>query len=149
MKGQLEDAVKALDFDHVIIVRPGLIVGERASRDSRAAEFVLRKLAGVAGSISPHLKDPWAQDAEVIAKAAIRAGLDCVEGKEKEKFRILGQAGEFDNIRAEGETYADCLPQTLLGSGGRNGRISGVGVLTAIRAFETKLKKLGYPQIEF
>lgn len=38
------------------------------------------------------LKDFWAQDADVVAKAAVRAGLDAVEGKEKEKFRILTQA---------------------------------------------------------
>ena len=90
MKGQLEDAVKALDFDHVIVLRPGLIVGARD--ETRTAELVLRKLAAAAGSLSNGLKDFWAQDAEVIAKAAVRAGLDCIDGKETEKFKILGQA---------------------------------------------------------
>lgn len=99
MKGQLEDGVKALDFDHVIVLRPGLIVGERASYDSRAAEYVLRKTAELAGSVSNKAKDFWAQDAEVIARAAVRAGLDCVEGKEREKFRILGQAGKSSHVR--------------------------------------------------
>lgn len=103
MKGQLEDAVKALDFEHVVILRPGLIVGERASYDSRAAEYVLRKTAELAGSASNKLKDFWAQDASVIAKAAVRAGFDALEGKQKEKSIILGQAGEqmewFDGLR--------------------------------------------------
>lgn len=94
MKGQLEDAVKALDFDHVVVVRPGLIVGERASYDSRAMEWILRKTAESAGSVSNKLKDPWAQDAGVIANAAVRAGFDALEGKKQEKFRILDQAGE-------------------------------------------------------
>ena len=93
MKGQLEDAVKALDFEHCIILRPGLIVGVRETQHHGAAEVVLRKMANAAGSVSgDRLKDFWAQDADVIAKAAVRAGLDCIEGKEKEKFRILTQA---------------------------------------------------------
>ena len=40
MKGELEDSVNALGFDHTIIVRPGLIVGGR--EDSRPAEFAIR-----------------------------------------------------------------------------------------------------------
>jgi uncharacterized protein YbjT (DUF2867 family) len=36
MKGELEDAVKALGFKHTVILRPGLIVGGR--EDSRPAE---------------------------------------------------------------------------------------------------------------
>lgn len=54
---------------------------------------MLRKIANVFGAVSGNrLKDFWAQDAEVVAKAAVRAGLDAVEGKEKEKFRILWQS---------------------------------------------------------
>lgn len=53
----------------------------------------MRKIASFAGAVSGGmLKDFWAQDAEVVAKAAVRAGLDAVEGKEQEKFRILTQA---------------------------------------------------------
>jgi len=34
------------------------------------------------GAISTtYLKDPWSQDADVIAKAAISAGLKCLEGQ--------------------------------------------------------------------
>jgi len=63
-------------------------VGPR--KDSRFAEAVLRKTAMTAGSWSGNrLKDFWAQDADVIAKAA---GVDCVEGRETERFRVLGQA---------------------------------------------------------
>ncbi|KAI6814175.1 NAD dependent epimerase/dehydratase family protein-like protein [Hortaea werneckii] len=90
MKGQLEEAVKALDFEHCIILRPGLIVGER--NESRMAEGVFRKIASAAGSVSNGLKDFWAQDADVIGRAAVKAGMDCLEGKEGEKFRILGQS---------------------------------------------------------
>ena len=93
MKGELEDAVKALDFDHCIVLRPGLLVGTRAPQDSRMAEGILRNVANFAGAVSGNrLKDFWAQDADVIARAAVKVGLDCVEGREKEKFRILSQA---------------------------------------------------------
>lgn len=66
-------------------------VGER--QDSRPPEFAMRKVAGFFGAISGNrLKDFWAQDADVVAKAAVRAGLDALEGKEKEKFRIVSQS---------------------------------------------------------
>lgn len=90
MKGELEEAVKALQFDHTIILRPGLIVGQR--EDSRPPEFALRKIASFAGSITSSLKDFWAQDAEHIAKAAVSAGLQCVEGKVDKKVWLLSQA---------------------------------------------------------
>ncbi|KAF4546756.1 NmrA-like family protein [Lasiodiplodia theobromae] len=79
MKGELEDAVKALGFDHTVILRPGVILGNR--QDSRPAEFAVRKVAGLVGMFGSGFKDFWAQEAEVIAKAAVAAGLQCVEGK--------------------------------------------------------------------
>lgn len=90
MKGELEDSVKALEFEHTVIVRPGLIVGSR--EDSRPPEFVVRKIAGLFGMVSNSLKDPWAQDADVIAKAAISAGLKALEGGEEvPKVWTIGQ----------------------------------------------------------
>lgn len=59
MKGELEDAVKALEFDHTVILRPGLIVGNR--QETRFGEAVGRKLAGLAGALGNAFKDPWAQ----------------------------------------------------------------------------------------
>jgi hypothetical protein len=90
MKGELEEAVKQLDFEHTIILRPGLIVGQR--EDSRPPEFALRKIATWAGMVSEsYLKNFWAQDADVIAKAAISAALQCHEGKVQQKVWTLGQ----------------------------------------------------------
>ncbi|KAH9820445.1 NAD dependent epimerase/dehydratase family protein-like protein [Teratosphaeria destructans] len=91
MKGELEEAVKALNFDHTVIVRPGVIVGDR--NESRLVEGIFQSVAKFAGRFSNNkLKDFWAQDADVIAKAAVRAGLDAVEGQDSEKVRILTQA---------------------------------------------------------
>jgi len=84
MKGDIEDAVKELGFKHCVILRPGLIVGDRDH--SRPPEFVLRKIAEFAGAVSGNkLKDFWAQDSDVIAKAAVNAGLHCTEGKREDE----------------------------------------------------------------
>ncbi|GAB7355355.1 hypothetical protein MBLNU459_g5882t1 [Dothideomycetes sp. NU459] len=90
MKGELEEAIKDLGFEHTVILRPGLIVGQR--EDSRPPEFALRKVAGFMGSIGDGFKDFWAQDAEIIAKAAVSAGLQCIQGKVNDKVWMLGQS---------------------------------------------------------
>jgi hypothetical protein len=88
MKGQIEEDIKALGFDHTIILRPGLLVGNR--EESRPAEAVLRKIAAGLGSINSHyLKDSWAQDADVIAKAAVGAALKALNGKAPGKVWVL------------------------------------------------------------
>ena len=89
MKGELEDSIKALDFEHTIILRPGLIVGDR--EDSRPAEFALRSIAQVFGHVG--LKDFWAQDADIIAKAAVSASLQALQDSaSKPKVWTLGQS---------------------------------------------------------
>jgi len=59
MKGELEDAVRALDFDHTVFLRPGLIVGHR--EESRPLEFMAQKAAGLAGMLGNGFRDSWAQ----------------------------------------------------------------------------------------
>jgi uncharacterized protein YbjT (DUF2867 family) len=89
MKGQLEEAVKKLGFKHCVILQPGLIVGGR--EDSRPPEFMMRTLANAMGAVSGNkLKDFWAQDADTIAKAAVQAGIECVEGKKEDGVWVLG-----------------------------------------------------------
>lgn len=86
MKGELEDAVIALGFDKTAILRPGLIVGGREK--PRVVEQPLHYVANFFGAVSGgRLKNFWAQDAEVIARAAVRAGTDdsVWEGKDGEK----------------------------------------------------------------
>ena len=88
MKGEIEEAVKAMEFDHTIIIRPGLIAGTR--EESRPAEAPVRWLAAGLGNISTHyLKDFWAQDADVIAKAAVRTALKANNGELKDKVVYL------------------------------------------------------------
>ncbi|TKX19249.1 hypothetical protein C1H76_8627 [Elsinoe australis] len=99
MKGETEEEIKGLlksrsnarGLDHVVILRPGLIVGTR--QDSRPAEWVLRKIATFAGNVLGNgFKDFWAQDADIIARAAVSAALTCTEGQQREKVWLLGQS---------------------------------------------------------
>ena len=89
MKAELEEAVKALEFPYTVIVKPGLLMGDRT--ESRPAEAVLRGVARGLGRVSTALTDWWAQDAEVIGRAAVKAGLDCVEGRREEGIWVVGQ----------------------------------------------------------
>ena len=90
MKGEIEEHIKEFDFEHMIILRPGLIAGNR--EESRMAEGIIRKVAAGFGKISNALKDPWAQEAEVIGKAAVSAGLKALNGQAPEKVWILNGA---------------------------------------------------------
>lgn len=78
MKGEIEEDVKALGFERTVILRPGLITGTR--EESRPLEAGIRFIAGWAGKLHSGLKNGWAQDADVIAKAAVNAGLKALEG---------------------------------------------------------------------
>lgn len=83
MKGELEEAVLSLGFQRIAILRPGLIIGSRER--TRVLEQLLQNVAKLLGALSyGKLKDFWAQDAEVIGRAASRIALedDLWEGKE-------------------------------------------------------------------
>ncbi|KAL4813572.1 protein fmp52, mitochondrial [Aspergillus spinulosporus] len=79
MKGEIEEGVKALGFERTVILRPGLIAGQR--EESRPAEAVARFFAGALGKVHSSLKDGWAQEADVIGKAAVNAGLKALNGE--------------------------------------------------------------------
>lgn len=82
MKAELEVAVKDLGFPRTVILRPGLLVGDR--QDSRPAEAVVRTAARFLGAVSGGLlKDFWAQDADVIGRAAVGAGLKALEEEQR------------------------------------------------------------------
>ncbi|KAL2827828.1 protein fmp52, mitochondrial [Aspergillus cavernicola] len=78
MKGEIEEDVKALGFERTVILRPGLITGQRD--ESRPMEAAVRFVAGAFGKLHSSLKDGWAQDADVIGKAAVNVGLKALDG---------------------------------------------------------------------
>ncbi|KAL9094945.1 MAG: hypothetical protein Q9165_002895 [Trypethelium subeluteriae] len=99
MKGETDDAVSEMEgFAHVVILRPGLIAGNR--KESRPAEMMARKVAAGLGRIhTGWLKDGWAQDAEVIARAAVRVGEMCVRGEKPEGVGKVWVLGGADIVR--------------------------------------------------
>ena len=104
MKGEIEEHIKELAFEHTIIVRPGLIAGERVER--RAAEAAIRKLAAGLGHVSTTwLKDGWAQDADVIARASVAAALKAEKGEIKDKVTILTQSEIIRYGRTEWKSW--------------------------------------------
>ncbi|KAL8735878.1 MAG: hypothetical protein Q9181_002627 [Wetmoreana brouardii] len=91
MKGELEDAVKALDIPHTVIVKPRLLLGTR--EDFRLTEAALQTVAKGLGTISKSwLVDGWALDVDVIGRAAVAAALECSEGKREKGVWILSQS---------------------------------------------------------
>ncbi|KAJ5316983.1 hypothetical protein PENANT_c030G03763 [Penicillium antarcticum] len=78
MKGEIEEDVKALGFECTVILRPGLIAGTRD--ESRPLEAGIRFFASWVGKLHSGLKDGWAQESDVIGKAAVNAGLKALEG---------------------------------------------------------------------
>lgn len=89
MKGEMERDVRALGFERTIILRPGLIAGRREER--RLFEGVVRGVAdGLGKLLGNWAKDPWAQDKEVIARAAVRAGLMAERGEVADPVWVIG-----------------------------------------------------------
>ena len=80
MKAELEEEVVKLGFDHTVLLKPGLLLGPR--EEKRLAEGVMQSVArGMRAVGGGMLTDWWAQDAAVIGRAAVKAGLMCVEGR--------------------------------------------------------------------
>lgn len=92
MKGELEEAITALGFEKAVFVRPGFLIGKRPSMKFREsqAQAIATWLGRMSGG---RLKDVWAQDANVVARAAASAGVLASEGKAPEgKVWNLSQA---------------------------------------------------------
>lgn len=87
----MDEAVKELGFPYTVIVKPGLLVETR--KDSRPSEAVFRAVAKGMGAISKGwLTDVWAQNADVIGRAAVAAGMQCLEGKREEGVWVVSQS---------------------------------------------------------
>lgn len=99
MKAELDEAIKDLKFPHTVIVKPGLLLGTRT--DSRPPEAAFRAIAKGIGAISKGLIDLWAVDADVVGRAAVAAGMQCVEGKREEGVWVVSQSDIISLGRTE------------------------------------------------
>ncbi|KAL2138446.1 hypothetical protein VTI28DRAFT_6770 [Corynascus sepedonium] len=89
MKRGVESTIKALDFETAIILRPGIILEDREVPHQGGPALIgavraLGRWFGVERG-----QDPWGQEGEVIAKAAVHAAKLAEEGKAPEKYWIL------------------------------------------------------------
>jgi len=90
MKIGVEDTIKALGFDHAVILRPGMILGER-EKAHQGAWLMFAAINTVGKFVGQGAKDMLGQEAEVIAKAAVHAARIIEEGKAPEKYWVLEQ----------------------------------------------------------
>lgn len=88
MKRGVEDKIKELDFPQAIILRPGLIIGDREVPHQGGA-LMMGLVGAVERVLGRGAKDAIGQDAEVIARAAVHAARLADEGKAPEKYWIL------------------------------------------------------------
>jgi uncharacterized protein YbjT (DUF2867 family) len=77
VKGEVEEAVAALGFSSLTILRPGLIGGAR--EDSRPAEFVAQRVVGALGPLLP--RRFRLNPAERIARALLDAVIQAAPGQ--------------------------------------------------------------------
>ncbi|VBB79967.1 Putative mitochondrial protein fmp-52 precursor [Podospora comata] len=90
MKIGVEDTIKELGFEHAVILRPGLILGEReqARLGEGQAQGVVKAIGRWFGR---GVVDRFAQEGEVIARAAVKA-VEMIEGgRAPSKYWILEQ----------------------------------------------------------
>lgn len=89
MKNGVENAIKEAEFENAIILKPGLIMGEREV--GRAGEGVAQAVVRGLGGISEGLKNSFGQEGSVIARAAVKAAEMAAEGKAPSKYWVIGQ----------------------------------------------------------
>ncbi|KAG5976480.1 hypothetical protein E4U55_007325 [Claviceps digitariae] len=87
MKNGVEDTIRELGFDHAVILKPGMILGER--EQSRLAEGIFQKAVRGLGRVHASLQNAVGQEAEVIARAAIKAAQLAEGGQAPEKYWVL------------------------------------------------------------
>ncbi|EUC42195.1 hypothetical protein COCMIDRAFT_104187 [Bipolaris oryzae ATCC 44560] len=88
MKIGVEDAIRDLDFEHAIILRPGMIVGDR----ERPKSIFLETTIGNIHKISQGLQDLIGVDQKILGQAAVNAARIAREGNAPSKYWVLEQA---------------------------------------------------------
>ncbi|RMJ14869.1 hypothetical protein CDV36_005464 [Fusarium kuroshium] len=100
MKNGVEDAIRDLEFENSIILKPGLIMGERKEEGRLLEGFSDKVIRGI-GKVSSHAQDSLAQKGQEIAHAAVRAAEIAAEGKAPERYWILEAADIVRHGRTE------------------------------------------------
>jgi len=91
MKRGVEDTVEGLGFETAIILRPGLILGDREVAH-QGGPLLTGLAKGVGRLFGIGAQDTFAQEAEVIGRAAVHAAKIAAEGKAPGKYWVLEQS---------------------------------------------------------
>jgi uncharacterized protein YbjT (DUF2867 family) len=91
MKNGVEDTIKSLDFKQAIILRPGFLMGKREVEHA-AGPFLDTLFRSMKTYIGQGAQDKFAQEDQVVARAAVKAALLAAEGKAPSKYWILEQS---------------------------------------------------------
>ncbi|KAH8904325.1 NAD(P)-binding protein [Coniochaeta sp. PMI_546] len=91
MKQGVEDTIQGAGFEHAVILRPGLIMGDREVPHG-GGPFMNSAVRTLGRLFGQGWQDSLGQEAEVIARAAVAAARLAKEGKAPEKFWVLGGA---------------------------------------------------------
>ncbi|KAJ3559119.1 hypothetical protein NPX13_g9583 [Xylaria arbuscula] len=90
MKIGVEDTIKSLDFKQAIILRPGLLMGQREVAHA-GGPFFESVVRGLGTYIGQGIQDKLGQDGEVVARAAVKAAILAADGKAPSKYWVLEQ----------------------------------------------------------
>ncbi|KAI1122635.1 NAD(P)-binding protein [Nemania abortiva] len=91
MKIGVEDSIKSLDFKQAIILRPGFLIGKRevAHAGGPLLDGLFR---GIRNYLGQGVQDKFAQEDQIVARAAVKAAALAAEGKAPSKYWILEQS---------------------------------------------------------
>ncbi|KAJ5940759.1 hypothetical protein N7516_000927 [Penicillium verrucosum] len=87
MKVGVEDAIKELNFDNAIILRPGMIIGREESKS-----FLLEKFVEGLQKLGQGVQDKVGQNQTTIGRAAVAAACVAEGGKAPSSYWVLEQA---------------------------------------------------------
>ncbi|KAK3316142.1 hypothetical protein B0H66DRAFT_479370 [Apodospora peruviana] len=88
MKQGVEKAIEDLGFEQSIILRPGLILGDREV-PHQGGPLLIGVVRALGRWIGQGAQDRWGQEADVIARAAVHAARIAEEGKAPAKHWVL------------------------------------------------------------
>ncbi|KAL2162011.1 hypothetical protein VTH06DRAFT_7796 [Thermothelomyces fergusii] len=92
MKRGVESAIRELGFETAIILRPGLIIADREV-PHQGGPLLVGTARALGRWLGPSMGyDWWAQESEVIARAAVHAAKIAEEGKAPQKVWVLEQS---------------------------------------------------------
>lgn len=90
MKNGVEESIRELGFEQAVILKPGFIMGDREV--AHAGYPVVAAVFNSLGKIHRGLRDGYAQDNDVIARAAVHALKLARDGKAPSNYWVLDQA---------------------------------------------------------